>query len=103
MLYQYETKKRERKCIIMSQTNINIRIDEELKKQFDKFCSDVGMTMTTAFCIFAKKAVKEQRIPFEISADPFYSTANMERLEKAIKDAENGKVTVHELIEVEDE
>lgn len=87
----------------MSQTNINIRIDEELKKQFDKFCSDIGMTMTTAFCIFAKKAVKEQRIPFEISADPFYSTANMERLEKAIKDAENGKLTVHELIEVEDE
>lgn len=87
----------------MSQTNINIRIDEELKKQFDKFCSDVGMTMTTAFCIFAKKAVKEQRIPFEISADPFYSTANMERLEKAAKDAENGKLTVHELIEVEDE
>lgn len=87
----------------MSQTNINIRIDEELKKQFDKFCSDVGMTMTTAFCIFAKKAVKEQRIPFEISADPFYSAANIERLEKAIKDAENGKITVHELIEAEDE
>ncbi len=87
----------------MSQTNINIRIDEELKKQFDKFCSDVGMTMTTAFCIFAKKAVKEQRIPFEISVDPFYSTANMERLEKAIKDAENGKLTIHELTEVEDE
>ena len=103
MLYQYETKKRERKCIIMAQTNINIRIDEELKKQFDKFCSDVGMTMTTAFCIFAKKAVKEQRIPFEISTDPFYSTANIERLEKAIKDAEDGKLTIHELIEVEDE
>ena len=103
MLYQYETKKRERKCIIMAQTNINIRIDEELKKQFDKFCSDLGMTMTTAFCIFAKKAVKEQRIPFEISTDPFYSTANIERLEKAIKDAEDGKLTIHELIEVEDE
>lgn len=87
----------------MAQTNINIRIDEELKKQFDKFCSDVGMTMTTAFCIFAKKAVKEQRIPFEISTDPFYSTANIERLEKAIKDAEDGKLTIHELIEVEDE
>jgi len=87
----------------MAQTNINIRIDEELKKQFDKFCSDVGMTMTTAFCMFAKKAVKEQRIPFEISADPFYSAVNIERLEKAIKDAEAGKLTIHELIEVEDE
>lgn len=59
--------------------------------------------MTTAFCIFAKKIVKEQRIPFEISAAPFYSTANIERLQKSIKDAQNGKLTVHELIEVEDE
>ena len=27
----------------MAQTNVNIRMDEELKKQFEKFCSDVGM------------------------------------------------------------
>ena len=87
----------------MAQTNINIRIDEELKKQFEKFCEDTGMTMTTAFNIFVKKAVKEQRIPFEITADPFYNSANMERLRKSINDAENGKLTVHDLIEVEDE
>ena len=87
----------------MAQTNISIRIDEDLKKQFEKFCSDTGMTMTTAFNIFVKKAVREQRIPFEITADPFYSAANMERLEKAVKDAEDGKLTVHELAEDEDE
>ncbi len=67
----------------MSQTNINIRMDEELKKQFDKFCSDVGITMTSAICIFAKKVVKEQKIPFEITADPFYSTANIKGLEES--------------------
>ena len=87
----------------MAQTNINIRMDEKLKEEFDKFCSDIGMTMTTAMCIFAKMAVREQRIPFEITADPFYSSANIERLEKAVKDVEEGKVTEHELIEVEDE
>ena len=60
--------------------------------------------MTTAFCVFAKKAVREQKIPFEITAeDPFYSTANIERLKKAIQDAEAGKLTTHELIEVENE
>ena len=60
--------------------------------------------MKTAFCVFAKKAVREQRIPFEITAeDPFYSTANIKRLKKAIKDAENGKITVHDIIEVTDE
>lgn len=88
----------------MAQTNINIRMDKQLKEQFDKFCSEIGMSMTTAFCVFAKKAVREQRIPFEITAeDPFYSAANIERLKKAIKEAESGKLTVHDLIEVEDE
>ncbi len=88
----------------MPQTSINIRMDKQLKEQFDKFCEDIGMTMTTAFCVFAKKAVREQKIPFEITAeDPFYSTANMDRLRKAIKDVENGKIKVHDLIEVEDE
>lgn len=87
----------------MAQTNVNIRMDEELKKQFDEFCSNIGMTMTTAICVFAKKAVKEQKIPFEITADPFYNTANIKRVEKAINDLENGKGTKHEIIEVENE
>ena len=42
----------------MAQTNINIRMDENLKKQFEAFCSDIGMTMTTAFCVFAKTETK---------------------------------------------
>lgn len=87
----------------MSQTNVNIRMDKELKKQFDEFCSNVGMTMTTAICVFAKKAIQEQKIPFEITADPFYSSANMKRLEKAVQDLDNGKGSKHELIEVSDE
>ncbi len=87
----------------MAQTNVNIRMDEDLKKKFDEFCSNIGMTMTTAICVFAKKAVQEQRIPFEITADPFYNSTNIKRLENAIKDAEEGKLTKHEIIEVEDE
>lgn len=53
----------------MASTNINIRMDSDLKKQFEAFCSDMGMTMTTAFNIFAKKVVREYRIPFEIGAE----------------------------------
>lgn len=53
----------------MAQTNINIRMDSELKNEFNTFCTDMGMTMSTAFTIFAKKAVREYRIPFEIGAD----------------------------------
>lgn len=50
----------------MGQTNITIRMEEDLKKQFETFCSDIGMSMTTAFSIFAKTVVREQRIPFEL-------------------------------------
>lgn len=85
----------------MAQTNVNIRMDEMLKKQFEAFCSDVGMSMTTAFCIFAKKAVREQRIPFEVTADPFYSSENIAVLERRIADMKAHKnVSEHELIEV---
>lgn len=85
----------------MAQTNISIRMDEDLKKQFDAFCSDIGMNMTTAFCVFAKTVVRERRIPFEISAvsDPFYSPANMERLRKSIAQMEAAGGTVHEICE----
>ena len=53
----------------MAQTSINIRMDEDLKKQFDDFCTAIGMNMSTAFCVFAKTVVREQKIPFEIKAD----------------------------------
>ena len=70
---------------IMANTNINIRMDSDLKKQFEAFCADMGMTMTTAFNVFARKAVREYRIPFEISGE----MPNDETI-KALEDAEKG-------------
>ena len=52
----------------MAQTNISVRMDEELKAEFDALCKSIGLTMSTAICVFAKKAVAEQRIPFELTA-----------------------------------
>ena len=85
----------------MAQTMVNFRMDSELKKSMEKICSDMGMSMTTTFTIFAKKVTKERRIPFEITADPFYSEANMRYLDRVIADIESGKakLTEHELIE----
>ena len=53
----------------MAQTNLNIRIDEHLKHEFDTLCNDLGLTMTAAINVFAKMAVRRQKIPFEISMD----------------------------------
>lgn len=50
----------------MGQTNINIRLDEDLKKEFNLLCDDLGMNVTTAINIFIKRAVKDWGIPFEV-------------------------------------
>ena len=89
----------------MAQVMVNFRMDEDLKRGMEQACKDMGMSMTTAFTIFATKVSREQRIPFEVAVDPFFSETNMARLKKAISDVESGKskLTEHELIEVDDD
>lgn len=87
----------------MAQKMINFRMDEDLKKSMEMACSDMGLSMTTAFTIFAKKVSREKRIPFEVSADPFYSESNMKYLGQIISDIDAGraKLVEHDLIEVD--
>lgn len=90
----------------MAQTLVNIRMDEKLKNSMEKTCQELGMTMTTAFTIFAKKMSREKRIPFEVSVDPFYSENNIKILKESIKQLEKGEVvvkTLDELKELENE
>lgn len=87
----------------MAQTMVNFRMDSELKKNMEKVCSNMGMSMTTAFTIFAKTVIRENRIPFEVTADPFYSKSNIEHLKRVIANIEDGtaKLEQHDLIEVD--
>jgi len=80
---------------------VNIRIDDELKKRADVLFDELGMNMTTAFTMFIKAAVRQNGIPFELNIDPFYSEKNMKVLRESIHDADAGKLTEHELIEVQ--
>lgn len=86
----------------MAQTMVNFRIDEEVKRKMESACKEMGMSLSTAFNIFAVKVGNERRIPFEITADPFYSETNMKILEKRIADIEAGSSVLkeHDLIEV---
>ena len=52
----------------MAQATFSVRMDENLKKEFDALCADFGMNATTAFNVFAKAVVRERKIPFEIVA-----------------------------------
>lgn len=89
----------------MSKTvNVNFKLDYDTKKQMEQACADMGLSMSAAFAIFAKKVGKERRIPFEISADPFYSESNLRYLENVYNDSKAGKAhfAEHDLIEVEE-
>ena len=64
---------RERRLGFKSQTTISVRMDDKLKKDFDSVCNELGLSMTTAITMLAKKMTREKRLPFEVSMDPFYS------------------------------
>lgn len=86
----------------MSQiVNVNFKLDEDVKKSMEQACADMGLTMSAAFTIFAKKVGRERRIPFEVTADPFYSESNMNHLRRGIAALNSGKGTIHEPIEVD--
>ena len=88
----------------MSHTvNVNFKLDADVKKSMEQACTDMGLSMSAAFTIFAKKVGRERRIPFEVSADPFYSESNMAHLRRGIAALDAGKGVEHELIEVDDE
>lgn len=85
----------------MSQTIVNFRIDTEDKISLEQLCDNLGLSLSTAFKIFAKKMIREQRIPFDVSLDNFYSENNLKYLEKVITDIESGSANLaeHQLLE----
>ena len=86
----------------MAQTvNVNFKLDSDVKRSMEQACSDMGLSMSAAFTIFAKKVGRGRRIPFEVSADPFYSESNMRYLEGVVNDIREGRAhfAEHELIE----
>ena len=80
---------------------ISLRVDDELKRDAEKTLNDIGLSMSTAINIFLKTVVRENRISFELSADPFYSKENMKELERRVHAVRSGESTLkeHELIE----
>ena len=68
---------------------------------FDEICNELGLSMTTAITMLAKKMTREKRIPFEVSMDPFYSASNMAALNDSIEEMRQGKTVTRTLEELE--
>ena len=80
--------------------NVNFKLDADIKNSMEEACSEMGISMSAAFKIFAKKVGREKRIPFEVSVDPFYSESNMRHLRRGIEALNTGDGKEHEIIEV---
>ena len=90
--------------IMARAVNVNFKLDADVKKSMEQACSDMGLSMSAAFTIFAKKVGREKRIPFEVSVDPFYSDSNIRYLERKKREIDEGRAhfAEHDLIEVDD-
>lgn len=81
---------------------VSFRIDDKIKRDAEQVCDDIGISMSAAITIYLKRLGKERRIPFDLVADPFYSSKDIEVLDRRIADIKAGKnVSEHELIKVQ--
>ena len=78
----------------MKNVNVTIRVDEDLKKQADSLFSELGLNLTTAFNIFLRQSVREQRIPFQVSKNVPNATTLA-----AMQSSEKGQDSVCDLME----
>lgn len=82
---------------------INLRVDDEVKKQAEIVCNDIGISLSSAINIYLKKLGREYRIPFEVSADPFYNKNNIAYLEEKFNEFKKGNMKLVENEIIEDE
>ena len=83
---------------------ISLRVDDDVKHGAEQALNDIGLSMATAINVFLRKVARERRIPFELSADPFYSESNIRYLEQKKKEIDEGRAhfSEHDLIEEAD-
>ena len=81
----------------MKTTNVSFRMDEELKKQTEHILDEIGLSMSSAFTVFAKAVVRSGKIPFELTVEPFYRIEHQNELNRRIEGYETGKTSMKEL------
>ncbi len=82
---------------------ISLKIDDDIKNSAESTLNEIGLSMSGAITIFLKKVAREKRIPFELTADPFYSKENIAELKRRVNDVNGGKSTLkeHDLIDID--
>jgi len=85
----------------MAQTTFSVRMDSDVKRRFDDFCSQVGMNTTVAFNMFARAVLRERRLPFDVTteSDPSYNEENLAHLRRGVAALNGGKGVEHDIVE----
>ena len=89
----------------MGQTNLNIRIDEDIKREAETLFNRIGLNTSAAINMFFRQAIRKQSIPFKLKPyDDYYTGENLARLKRSIEQSERGEIitfTMNELIAME--
>jgi DNA-damage-inducible protein J len=85
----------------MATASVTIRMDADLKKTAEGMFDSMGLNMTTAINAFIKATIRQGKIPFELTADPFYSESNMAFIRRGVEALDAGKGVAHDIIEVD--
>ena len=84
-------------------TTVSLRFEDSMKRELDEMCSEMGMNLTTFFTIYAKRALRDRKIPFDITApiDLFDSDRNRKQIERAVRQVETGATVTKTIEELE--
>lgn len=77
-------------------TTVSLRFDDEMKKELDEMCDAMGMNLTTFFMIYAKRALRDRRIPFALEAPAVTDVVEMSLDEADLYAAQNNTRMTHE-------
>lgn len=74
---------------VIAMVEVNVRIDDTIKQNAEMVCKALGLSLSTAVTMYLTQIAREQRIPLDMSLDPFYSEENMRRLRASIAQMES--------------
>jgi len=86
----------------MPQTNLTIRIDEDIKRDAESLFNKIGMNVSTAINIFFRQSIRNQKIPFDLMPyDDYFTGERMERILHSVAQAERGEIITKTFAELE--
>lgn len=94
------TMKHKKEAFIMATTTMTVRMDADVKHDAEVLCKEMGMTLSTAFNIFAKAMIRKRGIPFAVTGNPsLYDEPNRSHLRAAMDELNAGHGVEHALVD----